>query len=146
MFKKFTLTTIFLCFIFLGLNAQGIKNPLADKVQNEVIPESPGEEFTWVKGHWEFANGKYQWVDGQYIELMEGHQWQDGYWERNQKTGLWVFNEGYWQKSGGNIDFNNAQKSTMNISTQKTVDPTVSGTNTQKTGLSIQVGGTSKQD
>lgn len=146
MLTKSTISTFFIFLFFLGLNAQELKSPLADKVQNEVIPESPGEEFTWVKAHWEFKDGKYQWVDGQYIELIEGHKWQDGYWERNQKTGWWVFNEGYWQKSGGNIDFNNAQKNTMNISTQKTIDPTVSGTNTEKTGLSIQVGGTPKQD
>ncbi|MCB0510458.1 MAG: hypothetical protein KDC82_06815 [Bacteroidetes bacterium] len=146
MLTKYTLTTLFIGFLFLGLNAQGIKTPLADKVQNEIIPEAPSENHTWVKGHWEFINGKYQWQDGQYIEVKEGHKWQDGYWERNQKTGLWVFNEGYWQKSGANIDFSNSQKNTMSISTNTSKNPTVSGTNTEKMGLSIQVGGTPKQD
>lgn len=104
---KFKLTLfIFLNLLILGnLSAQEVKYPLEAKVENEIIPSPPGENYTWIKGHWEFQHGTYFWVDGDYVETHEGYIWKDGFWERNQKTGWWIFNEGYWQKINNGIDF-----------------------------------------
>ena len=87
--------SISLLFTAQFLGAQELKYPLADKETTELIPEPPGEDYTWVKAHWEYVNGKYEWMPGTYVENVEFHAWRDGYWERNQKTGWWVYNPGY---------------------------------------------------
>jgi hypothetical protein len=98
------------------LNAQELKNPLANKESNVSIPASPGDDMAWVKPHWEFIDGDYAWISGAYIENLEFHTWKDGYWERNQKTGWWVFNAGYWQRADGNMQFTGEESSTNTIS------------------------------
>lgn len=97
---------------FHFLTAQELKNPLADIETNVVIPESPGENYTWVKPHWEFVKGDYVWMPGVYIENLEFHAWRDGYWVRNQKTGWWVYNPGYWQRVEGNLKINGQESYT----------------------------------
>ena len=107
---KLTFLTILLLFIVGNISAQEIKYPLEAKVQKEDVPTSPGEDFVWVKGHYEYAGGKYTWVDGKFTPKREGHKWMDGYWERNQKTGWWVFNEGYWQKENNDLEVRSDNK------------------------------------
>lgn len=95
--------------IFLGstLQAQEVKRPISPKVANEVIPIAPGENWTWVKGHWKWDGGKYAWKKGMYTEKRTGSIWIDGEWERNQKSGWWKFNQGYWQKEADQSDVTN---------------------------------------
>lgn len=103
-----TLFTLFLMtasiFFTNTIQAQEVKRPIPNKVQNEAIPVSPGENWTWVKGHWTWDGGKYVWKKGMYTEKRTGSIWIDGEWERNQKSGWWKFNEGYWQKESDQSD------------------------------------------
>ena len=87
--------------------AQEVRSPLDDKEVETVIPASPGENWTWVKAHWSWDGARYKWKRGMYIEIRKGYIWVDGKWERNQKTGWWKFNEGYWQKEGEGSDVKN---------------------------------------
>ncbi len=103
--KQLVLFIGILLFSFNTVIAQQIRTPLADKEKNVVAPPSPGENYTWVKPHWEYGNVKYEWVAGKYIETKKDHVWHDAYWERNQKTGWWVMNPGYWQRQDADLDF-----------------------------------------
>ena len=89
---------IFSVFFSLSINAQEVKRPLTPKVINEVVSASPGDKWTWVKGHWDWDGGRYIWKRSMYVELRNGYIWIDGEWERNQKSGWWKYNDGYWQK------------------------------------------------
>lgn len=105
--KLMTKLITFLLLTFLlvqTVDAQKIRTPLPDKVQTEAIPPSPGENYTWVKPHWKFVNTKYVWTPGKYIETKANHIWRDAYWERNQKTGWWVMNPGYWQRQDADLE------------------------------------------
>jgi hypothetical protein len=95
---KFLLSSIFFIFIVQYASAQQIKNPIPDKEIDVVVPPPPGENYSWVKPHWEYQKTQYVWIEGHYIETLENHKWMDGYWKRNTSTGWWVFNPGYWQK------------------------------------------------
>ena len=96
---KTILTLIIFSFLMaFNVKAQELRKPLAPKVANEVISASPGEEWTWVKGHWTWDGGKYIWKRGMYVQKRKGFIWMDGEWERNQRSGWWKYNEGYWQK------------------------------------------------
>lgn len=100
---KKTMTLIFSFMMILGLSveleAQEVRSPLAPQETNEVIPVSPGEGWSWVKAHWAWDGGKYKWKKGMYVETRKGYIWMDGEWERNQKSGWWKYNPGYWQKA-----------------------------------------------
>lgn len=122
-----------------GVKAQEIKYPLEDKVKKEEIPSPPFEKAIWAKGHWEYKNGKYEWKNGEYIEPKEGYYWTDGSWERNTKTGMWVYNQGYWQKDVDNLKVNSGGETIFNrednIDNSKNDKPSISifgGTNSQK--------------
>lgn len=98
--KNFFTITLLIFTILISSRgySQNIKKPLPPKVNKELVTKSPGENWTWVKGHWTWDETKYVWIRGMYIEIKEGYHWMDGEWERNQKTGWWSYNEGYWQK------------------------------------------------
>lgn len=103
---------IFVCFLAFSsnLNAQELKNPLADKEVTTEIPPSPGENYTWVKPHWEFVYVKYEWIEGHYIETKEDYVWVDAEWGRNQKTGWWTMDPGYWQKAAADLSFDGGEE------------------------------------
>lgn len=104
----FILLSITFCLIFSNtIQAQEVKRPLTAKVTNEEIPASPGENWTWVKGHWKWDGGKYVWKKGMFTEKRTGSIWIDGEWERNQKSGWWKFNHGYWQKKSVDSEVSN---------------------------------------
>lgn len=107
--KTFITLLLFTSCIFYSnsIVAQELRSPLEDKVKNEVIPIPPGEDWTWVKGHWKWDGGKYVWRKGIYTEKRTGSIWIDGEWERNQKTGWWKYNSGYWQKESRQSDVTN---------------------------------------
>lgn len=99
---KKTLTLIFSLIMIIAFsftaNAQEVRSPLDPKEKTEVIPASPGEGWSWVKAHWAWDGGRYKWKKGMYVETRKGYVWVDGEWERNQKSGWWKYNPGYWQK------------------------------------------------
>ena len=86
--------------------AQETAAPLKDAVENEVRPEAPSDNHTWVKGHWHYSAGKYFWIDGAYIENVENHAWVDGRWVRNQSNDTWTFQNGFWDLVNESIVYN----------------------------------------
>jgi len=100
------------------LLSQELKYPLADKETNLSVPVSPNENSTWVKAHWEFVQSDYVWMPGVFIENLEYHAWRDGYWERNQKTGWWGYNPGYWQRVEGDMIFTGEDTYSKELSTE----------------------------
>lgn len=110
-------TLIVLAFVSLSLSAQEVKHPLERivKEKNEIIPPAPSENLVWVKSNWKWENGRYVWHNGYYQEPLEGNTWVDGDWERNTKTGWWVFNEGYWRKKNNGIDFKSKSETVASL-------------------------------
>lgn len=100
-------------FLLISSNAiaQEVKLPLADKeVIEEEIPTSPGENYTWVEAHWEFVYVNYEWMEGHYIETKEKHTWVKAEWERNQKTGWFTMDPGYWQQNEADLTFKGGEE------------------------------------
>lgn len=63
----------------------------------EAIPPSPGPEFFWIRGHWDWR-GRWVWVRGYYARHPHYHygaRWVDGYWGR--RDGGWVWIGGHWE-------------------------------------------------
>ena len=100
-----TLTSL-MVFSF-SANAQEVKSPLEPKETTNAIPASPGADWTWVKAHWNWDGGNYVWKRGMYVETRKGYSWMDGQWERNQKSGWWKYNSGYWLKEKESSDVKN---------------------------------------
>lgn len=110
--KILEMKTIFTLLVFMvaltfSINAQNVKKPLAPKVKNEIISTPPGEEWSWVKGHWDWNSVKYAWKRGMYVQKKEGYSWVDGDWERDNKSGWWKMNDGYWKKDAEFSDVDN---------------------------------------
>ena len=106
-----TIFSLIILISFFSFNnnviAQEVKRPITAKVINEPIPESPGDNMTWIKGHWSWDGARYTWLKGIYVELKTGSIWIDGEWERNQRSGWWKYSEGYWQKDSDQTDVEN---------------------------------------
>ena len=99
--------TQLLTIIFLGfatVQAQEVKAPLEPQEYLEEIPESPGENYTWVQAHYEWDGRDYIWVAGSYIEVEKGYAWVNGEWQRGT-SGWWVYNKGYWRKQPLSVSF-----------------------------------------
>lgn len=109
MYKILIFSVCFLVFTS-NINAQELRTPLEDKEVLEEIPPSPGENYTWVKPHWEFVYIKYEWIEGHWIENKEDHTWVNGEWDRNVKTGWWTFDPGYWQKNEADLSFEGGEE------------------------------------
>jgi hypothetical protein len=71
--------------------------PAPPPPQTEVVPASPGAEFTWVGGYHRYdgANHHYVWVGGRYEHRPHpGAQWKAAHWEPHGRQHVWV--EGNW--------------------------------------------------
>jgi len=91
---------------FTYIQAQNIDKPLPNLIENEVKPEAPNENSVWVKGHWDYANGKYTWIKGAYVQDLANHNWVDGKWVKNQITDKWTFEAGQWEPVYNEITYN----------------------------------------
>ena len=60
-----------------------------------VRPVSPGPEYVWITGEWEWKAGNYHWRGGSWQRAREGHVWKAGYWETGQKGYRWQ--KGHWE-------------------------------------------------
>ena len=61
--------------------------------ESEVIPPSPGPEFAWIKGHWEWNRTRDQWVwySGSWQKFPAPNAvWQSGYWAQQGNQWNWV--------------------------------------------------------
>ena len=50
--------------------------------------------FVFVKGHWNWSNGRWDWVAGHWERTRANYIWVDGRWELQGNYYVWV--EGRW--------------------------------------------------
>jgi len=64
-------------------------------VREEVIVESPGPDYVWVRGHWGYE-GRWVWVPGRWLLPDRPHRrWVEGHWAQDRHGYFWV--EGHWR-------------------------------------------------
>ena len=64
--------------------------------RREVIVESPGRDYVWLRGHWAYAGGGYAWVPGRWVRPEREHnRWVEGRWVHDR--GGWYYIEGHWR-------------------------------------------------
>jgi hypothetical protein len=62
----------------------------------EAIPDSPGPEYVWVSGRWQWNNDKFEWVTGSWqTPPALTHDWIPGRWEFDLHG--WYYVNGRWQ-------------------------------------------------
>ena len=62
----------------------------------EVIPDSPGEGYVWVGGHWRWENDDFQWVKGSWEKPpAKTTEWIPGRWDYDRRG--WFYIKGRWQ-------------------------------------------------
>lgn len=56
----------------------------------EQIPVSPGSQYVWQKGHWQW-NGSWEWAGGSWIiSPNPGSTYVPGYWKKHHHHWEWV--------------------------------------------------------
>jgi hypothetical protein len=58
-------------------------------------PVSPGVDYVWIDGDWEWSGGAYVWHQGHWDRRREGHVWVGGTWEHGGRGYRW--HRGHWQ-------------------------------------------------
>jgi len=106
MTMKNLLLIAIIVFSFINVKAQETNAPLPDANVEEFIPEAPSANHTWIKGHWQYNEGRYYWVDGAYVETVKDHAWVDGKWVKNQITDKWTYQDGFWNQVNEDIVYN----------------------------------------
>jgi hypothetical protein len=66
--------------------------PPAEQV--EVIPQAPGTEYVWIKGHWHWNGAQWQWRAGRYEARRVGYRWIPAHYE--QRGPRFIYIGGYW--------------------------------------------------
>lgn len=93
--KKYLLSLCILCgFILAGCEAGYVSTRPADVTY--VRPVSPGPDYVWISGEWEYHGGGYHWRDGSWQHPRANHTWKSGYWENGSKGYRW--HKGGWEK------------------------------------------------
>lgn len=56
----------------------------------ELIPDSPGRDHIWIKGHWAWKGG-WTWEDGYWVQRPGPDiSWMDGFWAQHGKSWIWI--------------------------------------------------------
>ena len=74
-------------------NVVVVRQPAA----SEVAPPSPGPDYVWITGHWEWdpAGRRWMWFGGSWQRPPAPNAvWQTGYW--SQQAGTWVWVASHW--------------------------------------------------
>lgn len=63
----------------------------------EVRPVSPGRNYVWIPGHYQYEGRAYVWVSGRYERpaFDNFNRWQPGKWHHDRNGWYWV--EGGWR-------------------------------------------------
>jgi hypothetical protein len=62
----------------------------------ETQPASPGPDYVWIAGHWEYRDGQYTWIGGRWERpVSEGMIWVSPRWVRHG-DGTYSFVAGHW--------------------------------------------------
>ncbi|HSY74894.1 MAG TPA: hypothetical protein VK810_05440 [Dongiaceae bacterium] len=64
--------------------------------QVEIVPESPGPVYVWVKGRYEWRDGNWLWMSGRWMIAPRPHAiWIAGHWEHRPHGFVWI--GGHWR-------------------------------------------------
>lgn len=70
------------------------QEPPADVV--EEMGTSPGYNYVWVKGHWQWDGSQWVRIHGQWVlKPSDSALWVPGYWTKHHDH--WRWTEGYWR-------------------------------------------------
>ena len=67
--------------ILSGLHSYGLLSRVCDSRPADVTyasPVSPGPDYVWIGGEWEWTGGNYHWREGSWQHAREGHTWKSG--------------------------------------------------------------------
>jgi len=64
-------------------------------IQPETIPQPPETDYFWVRGAWEWHDGRWVWEPGHWEHPNPGHAWTPGHWERTEGGYIWI--GGHWR-------------------------------------------------
>jgi hypothetical protein len=93
--KSLIACCLFSCFLLLAACSPGyVTTRPADVVYAR--PVSPGPDYVWISGEWEWRGGDYHWREGSWQRAKEGHNWKSGHWENGQKGYRWQ--KGHWEQ------------------------------------------------
>jgi hypothetical protein len=70
-----------------------VEEPPPPDVQ-EAIPQAPGPEYVWIRGHWDHRRGSWRWEPGRWEVGQPGSVWVPGQWVPEGRR--WVFVEGHY--------------------------------------------------
>jgi hypothetical protein len=57
--------------------------------------QKPGEDYSWIPGHWQWNGERYAWIQGHYAQRpFTGAHWVEGFWQRVPDG--WRYVDGYW--------------------------------------------------
>jgi len=96
--KKFCSTIITLVFIissFGCLVAPAPRQAPPPPRKVRVKAAKPGPGYFWVKGHWEWRNGRYVWRSGHWKKNRKNRRWIHGHWKKTARGWVWV--KGHWK-------------------------------------------------
>jgi hypothetical protein len=63
---------------------------------SEVVSVSPGTDYIWVKGYYNWDGSRYQWMPGTWVRASSpGAVWVPAHWQPS--TGGYVWVQGAWQ-------------------------------------------------
>jgi hypothetical protein len=69
--------------------------PPPPPAQVEVVPVSPGPEYTWIGGYHRWNGRRYVWIGGHYDRRPHRNAtYIHGHWEHRGRTTVWV--DGHW--------------------------------------------------
>jgi hypothetical protein len=69
-------------------------NAMPPAEQVEVIPQAPGTEHIWIKGHWHWNGNQWTWRPGRYEARRVGYRWIPAHYE--QRGNRFIYVGGYW--------------------------------------------------
>lgn len=58
--------------------------------QVEVVPQAPGTEYLWIKGHWHWTGAQWQWRPGRYEARRVGYTWIPAHYEQRGRNYIYI--------------------------------------------------------
>jgi hypothetical protein len=66
-------------------------------VPYEAVPPTPGPQYVWVPGHWQYAYNRWVWIRGEWVLApYAGAVWVPGHWARRAYGWVWI--PGHWRR------------------------------------------------
>lgn len=64
--------------------------------RHEVMPPTPGPQYVWVPGNWQWNGRNWVWQPGHWQRVSHGYTtWVPGHWAKRGHRWVWI--EGHWR-------------------------------------------------